>query len=82
MIPEIPLDTEGGDFGLPVAAGYDPGMDEDITQKEELPVSDLSTWDDSVPSSPLQTKELNMVKSKVTHREITNGIYVLISGCF
>ena len=66
MIPEIPLDTEGEDFGLPVAAGYDPGMAEDIPQKEELPVSDLSTWDDSVPSSPHQ--EQHMIKSKVNHK--------------
>ena len=32
---------------------------------EDVPVSDLSTWDDSAPSSPLHKNEQNLVKSEV-----------------
>ena len=68
-IPEIPLDPESEQFGLPVAAGYSPSKDDKTIPDADIPVSDLSTWDDSVPSSPHQTDDKRLVKPKVSNRD-------------
>ena len=71
-IPATPLDPESEKFGLPVAAGYSPSKDNETIPEADIPVSDLSTWDDSVPSSPFQTYEKHLNKSKVSNRQIIN----------
>ena len=63
--PDIPVDTQNEEFGLPVAAGYSPGRNDMTIPVQDDPISDLSTWDESAPSSPLHTGEPNLVKSKV-----------------
>ena len=42
---------------------------------EDVPVSDLSTWDDSAPSSPLLKNEQNLVKSKVNLEMLKSFIF-------
>ena len=63
---DLPSETENDQFGLPFAAGGSPrlGDIDETLQKDDLPASDLSTWDDSVPSSPLPGQGSQLVKSK------------------
>ena len=41
--------------------------EDDTFPKEEIPISDLSSWNDSAPSSPLPEMESNLTKSKVSN---------------
>ena len=63
---DLPSETENDQFGLPFAVGGSPrlGDIDETLQKDDFPASDLSTWDDSVPSSPLPGQGSQLVKFK------------------